>query len=464
MKEQKAVRVPAEDATPAVVWADLRPVLDEEVHRLPEKFRVPFVLCCLQGRTNEEAARLLGCPKGTVLSRLATARERLRTRLTRRGIVLSAGLLAAALSDGPASAALPPLLIGPTAKAALAVAAGQVPTGLVSAKVLALTKGTLNAMLLNKLKIVTAVLLAASALGTGGFLLVHRTDGAEPPAPPAERKADKPKDEDAIQGNWTVANLEQVNHEPTKDERSAFKEGALKVVITADKIVYPDKSEATYKLDPTKKPKRIDITVASDKKTVTVPGIYALDGGELKLCYGREGDAEPPASFDIKKAKPGTFPSCWTFRRDDAPRGKGQEVEKKAEPKEDAAAKELKVLGGDWDVVVLEQDGRKASADDVKGMRWAFKGATMQRTDPGEKPGDKAEVKLDPSRSPKHIDLVVLGGDLKGKTLQGIYKLEDGKLTVCLRDEKAPEKGRPKDFTADKGSNQAMITLEKVKK
>jgi RNA polymerase sigma factor (sigma-70 family) len=55
VKEQKVVRVPAEEATPAVVWADLRPVLDEEVHRLPEKFRVAFVLCCLQGRTNEEA-------------------------------------------------------------------------------------------------------------------------------------------------------------------------------------------------------------------------------------------------------------------------------------------------------------------------------------------------------------------------------------------------------------------------
>jgi RNA polymerase sigma factor (sigma-70 family) len=117
-QERQVPAVTAEEPTPAVVWADLRPVLDEEVRRLPEKYRAPFILCYLEGKTNEEAARLVGCPKGTVLSRLATARQRLRARLTRRGIALSAGLLAAALSEGVASAVMPPLLIAPTVKAA----------------------------------------------------------------------------------------------------------------------------------------------------------------------------------------------------------------------------------------------------------------------------------------------------------------------------------------------------------
>src|SRR5262249_17501866 len=57
--------------SPTAAWGDVRPVLDEEVSRLPAKYRAPVVLCYLEGKTNEEAARLLGCPTGTVFSRLA---------------------------------------------------------------------------------------------------------------------------------------------------------------------------------------------------------------------------------------------------------------------------------------------------------------------------------------------------------------------------------------------------------
>ncbi len=76
-------------------WQELAPILDAEIGRLPEKLRVPFVLCHLEGRTNAEAARELGCPVGTILSRLARARERLRKNLARRGVTLTAALAAA---------------------------------------------------------------------------------------------------------------------------------------------------------------------------------------------------------------------------------------------------------------------------------------------------------------------------------------------------------------------------------
>jgi RNA polymerase sigma factor (sigma-70 family) len=146
----KQIHVGAEAAAPAMNDSpgfDLRPVLDEEINLLPEKYRAPFILCYLDGKTNEEAARELGCPKGTVLSRLACARERLRARLTRRGLDLSAGLPVAVL----ASAAPTAVLVDSTLKAALS-GAGQ--AGFVSGPVAALAQGVLQTMLWTKMKMI----------------------------------------------------------------------------------------------------------------------------------------------------------------------------------------------------------------------------------------------------------------------------------------------------------------------
>src|SRR5262249_18209601 len=91
-RERQAVAMPRAEPQDEVLWRDLRPILHEEVDRLPERYRLPFVLCHLEGKTNDEAAELLGWPKGTILSSLARARERLRQRLTRRGLALTSGL------------------------------------------------------------------------------------------------------------------------------------------------------------------------------------------------------------------------------------------------------------------------------------------------------------------------------------------------------------------------------------
>src|SRR5262249_52426989 len=116
---------PGEDAA----WSELRAVLDEEVCRLPQKYRAPVVLCYLQGESNVEAAREPGCPGGTVVTRLAWARRRLRKRLTQRGLSATTGLPAAGLLRRAEAAVVPPRLVDTTIQASLRLAAGEPAAG-----------------------------------------------------------------------------------------------------------------------------------------------------------------------------------------------------------------------------------------------------------------------------------------------------------------------------------------------
>jgi RNA polymerase sigma factor (sigma-70 family) len=150
------------------IWADLRPVLDQELERLPEKYRVPLVLCDLEGQTRKEVACQLGLPEGTVASRLARSRSLLAKRLVRRGSVLTVGSLETLFSESVALACVPTTLVSSTIKTVGLFAAGQGgAAGAVSAQVAALTQGVLKAMFLTKIKFATAVLLAAGFLAAG---------------------------------------------------------------------------------------------------------------------------------------------------------------------------------------------------------------------------------------------------------------------------------------------------------
>jgi RNA polymerase sigma factor (sigma-70 family) len=150
-QEIEAVQSQPPPSPAEVGQRELGQLLDEEVQRLPEKYRAPVLLCYLQGQTNEQAARQLSCPTGTLKIRLMRARDLLRKRLNRRGVGLSLATLWGLLQESAASAAVPASLTQATVAAAT--------TGGASAGTMGLVHGTLVSMCLTKLKVAAALLL-----------------------------------------------------------------------------------------------------------------------------------------------------------------------------------------------------------------------------------------------------------------------------------------------------------------
>jgi RNA polymerase sigma factor (sigma-70 family) len=155
---------PADEAVAAREHAE---ALHGEIERLPESFRLPVVLCYLEGLTVHEAARRLRWSHGTVRSRMARAREKLRRALVRRGVVLPAAALAAVLDSRSASATVSSPLCDTTTRAAIRFAAGHAAGEALPASTTALAQEVLKSMLIHKLKLVGLTLLVLGAVATG---------------------------------------------------------------------------------------------------------------------------------------------------------------------------------------------------------------------------------------------------------------------------------------------------------
>jgi RNA polymerase sigma factor (sigma-70 family) len=198
-----AGRSPDASAVNAAERDDGAAVVHEEVARLPERYRTPIVLCYFEGLTHDEAAARLSWPVGTVRSRLARARDQLRGRLTRRGVVapstigpLAAWLIAgqspatasAAIRAAAAASPLPVHVPASLARAAVQVAAGQpAAAGSFSVASLSLADGVLATMMLKKLAIIAGVIVTLGiGSGTGAFLIRSSRAQNPPPAAPAK--------------------------------------------------------------------------------------------------------------------------------------------------------------------------------------------------------------------------------------------------------------------------------------
>jgi RNA polymerase sigma factor (sigma-70 family) len=178
---------------------ELRFVIDDELSRLPESFRAPVVLCDLEGKTQKEAALLLGVPVGTVSSRVARGRKLLRRRLARRGLDVPGSGLAFAPLPGAMPSGVPPALVANTARAAAQVTVLGTWSGVVPAYLAAVTEGVMKTMPIAKLTskgMILSVILCLSigATGVGVFARIH--SGLNQPVGPGPFTAGRAADHD----------------------------------------------------------------------------------------------------------------------------------------------------------------------------------------------------------------------------------------------------------------------------
>jgi len=335
-REKQTDGTPEPAATEQNPWHDVQDLLDQELNGLPENYRLPILLCDLEGKTIKDAAQQLGWPQGTLAGRLARGRKLLAKRLANRGVVLSAGSLAAIVSQSVASAGVPTLLMVSTVKAATLIAAGQsTVAGVVPAKVAALMEGVLKAMLLSKLKTAGAVLfIVLGLIALGGRPLENpgvagQTAPPQAKAKPDERPGDRElvtpedrkEDVDALQGSWAFQSLILDGNEAPaeivrsmslifKGDRMTLSSGITIAELENGKIRFglgDNTIEMKFRLRGSN-PKQIQTD--ADKPGISITYLYKLNGNQLTICAGTDG--KTPVEFTAKK---GTKQEVWVLKR-----------------------------------------------------------------------------------------------------------------------------------------------------
>ncbi len=232
-------------------WHELRPILDAELQELPAKYRVPMILCYLEGRTYEQVAIELGCPKGTVAIRLLRAREMLKRRLVRRGLVAAAGVAAAQSILPGASAAVPPALATSTTTAAASIAGGATLASAASVGITTLVHDASRGWMQRRLNTVcaAAICVCLSGLGVSGgrmILVQHDRSTARPIAMTAAAQPVKPVDPvDAVkpaEPPTAVASAEPASKKPIQFATPGQPFCICTVTLSVDDLAPPKKN------------------------------------------------------------------------------------------------------------------------------------------------------------------------------------------------------------------------------
>jgi RNA polymerase sigma-70 factor (ECF subfamily) len=491
-RERQVTDMPEPEAARKDLRDDLHQCLDEELARLPDKYRLPIVLCDLEGRTRREVARQLKLPEGTLSSRLTTGRRMLAKRLTRRGLAVSGGTFAMAAAHEAASACVPVSLVKSTAKAATLVAANQTAIGLISVPVAALTEGVLKAMFLTKIKAFVVVMLMVAAL-SGAARMIYPTRAAEPAK--ARQANEGPKasksEEAGLQGTWKAMSLEVDGAQQGSDALLKKQPiAAIQWTFTDNKIKIGagDKSiEADYTRDSSKAPKRIDLTFHFQdddvEEVVTALGIYSLDGDALKVCFIIDPQLlVRPLKFETKNVE-GTI--YYTFRRAGSPEKKADKekpsvAKPNAKPKTDKERLQgtwkIVRVQGPWKFVSKAGDGEERYGDLEIVGEWTFKGTTIkvQSQQKDMKTGATTEYfrfRLDETTNPKRIDFVGAEADDLFDTTEldkrlddaderkeGVYSLDGDALIIRIGGQNGE---RPATCESEQGSKHRLIVLKK---
>jgi len=208
LREQNVAEIPEPEVTPPDQQLDLSQFLDQELRSLPEIYRLPILLCDLEGKSIKDATRQLEWPQGTLAGRLVRGRKMLAKRLAQRGVMLSGGLLAEMLSEKTVSACVPAWLLESTFQAGRNLMAGQaMAVRMVSTHVSDLMEDVMMSMMLSKFKTAMATVLILGMFAIGGGLLTNSSGAQEAKtekplaaeksalqekAPPPRKAADKP--------------------------------------------------------------------------------------------------------------------------------------------------------------------------------------------------------------------------------------------------------------------------------
>lgn len=226
-----------------------------------------------------------------------------------------------------------------------------------------------------------------------------------------------------LEGVWRFATVAVNGTEhpapPFDTNKLIIAKGGRYVIVQGPRVTH-----GVIQLDPTASPKHYDVTVTGGRaRGLVTRGVYELDGETYRICLPLDGKTRPATV----RSQPGTV--FFAFRRE------------KRDYKEALEAVARQELAGRWQSVSYALDGKNATAEQMQKIQLVIDSAGNSTALNDGKVFIASSIKVDASTDPMSMDLTFTDGDYKGTTSLGIYKIEDGVLTICRCRPKKP--GRP---------------------